>query len=956
MRRLIAATSLVVALAFPALAQRTTGAISGTVKDATGAVLPGVAVSVAGVNIVGSQTTTTNEQGLYRFHNLPPGDYEVVFTIGGFKTVTRRGLRVGVGSTIEVDASLEVSQLQESIEVSGEAPVVDTTSNEVGTNYDRNWVENAPLRRFSFLDLVAAAPGTLHGGDGSGRTMVYGSSYDENSFQLDGVDITENFFNEYSAEPNVDAIEEVEVLSLGAPAEYGNLTGAVYNIVTRQGTNEFHGDVNFFLQSDGLTGNNSTDIRNPDGSFFDACATDTNPDRRCPWTRDKFSDFTAQLGGPIIKDKLWFFGSYQYQQNDYADHGADSSDSLAYVRDGARRYMGKLTWQIDPKHKLVGNFHLDKKDTDNGVSLFSTPTTAWTRNSDTPTPGVAYTGVLSDKTVLDVRYSGFYGSVSGGPTDPDQPRDLKRFYDFDTGIISGGHYYWYEVEPRRTTATAKVSHLADNFLGASHDFRFGVQYSDAKAKGIYGYNDFVYTYSYDYYGTSYRYGYGYDRQPFSYSGNSRNIGVFLDDNVKVTDRLSLNFGMRYDYNKAFSAEQDELDDFGNPTGNSFPQTDFYTWKTFSPRLGFNWKITGDGKTVLKGHWGRYHRSVATGEFANVIGPNVKPTFSGTYIFPPNWDPSNAATAGQFDPDSLALFEGNENLGVDPNYESPYTDQFILSLERELVTGVGASLNYVNKRGRKYAAWDEINGTYTQVPFVDDLGDDPTGNTIQLFQLTSDPAARFFQITNPDGVETDVHAVSFGILKRMSDKWMLNASGTWMRGTGLISEPGGSAFSVGIQQRGGLQFRDFGKNPNDFVNGNGRLRLDVTWNFKVQAVYQLPAGFLVSADFAHRNGPHLVRRARVPFDVTGIPEGTTIFLQKRGENGRLGDVTLLNFRLEKDFKLGEKVKVALIADALNLLNENQHEAVQTANVTSGVFWWPFDPVDPRRLMLGAKLKF
>ena len=101
--------------------------------------------------------------------------------------------------------------------------------------------------------------------------MVYGSSYDENSFQVDGVDITDNYFNEALAEPNTDAIEEVEVLSLGAPAEYGNLTGAVYNIVTRQGTNEFHGDAGFYLQTDGLTSNNTEGIVNPDGSFLDAC-------------------------------------------------------------------------------------------------------------------------------------------------------------------------------------------------------------------------------------------------------------------------------------------------------------------------------------------------------------------------------------------------------------------------------------------------------------------------------------------------------------------------------------------------------------------------------------------------------------------------------------------------------------------------------------------------------------
>lgn len=111
------------------------------------------------------------------------------------------------------------------------------------------------------------------------------------------------------------AIEEVEILSLGAPAEYGNLMGAVYNIVTKQGTNAFHGDASYFYQSDGLSGNNTEDIKLPNGNFYDACSDD--PTKRCPWTRGKYWEVTAQLGGPIIKDKLWFFGSYQHQLDNF---------------------------------------------------------------------------------------------------------------------------------------------------------------------------------------------------------------------------------------------------------------------------------------------------------------------------------------------------------------------------------------------------------------------------------------------------------------------------------------------------------------------------------------------------------------------------------------------------------------------------------------------------------------
>jgi hypothetical protein len=947
MRRLLAAFALLTLGALPVWAQRTTGGISGTVKDSSGAVLPGVTVSVSGPNIVGSQTAVTNEQGFYRFINLPPGEYQLSFTMAGFKTLNRRNLRVAVGGTIAEDASLEMSQLQETVDVVGEVSAVDTTSNEVGSNYDREWVDKAPLRRDSFFGLVAGAPGSLAGGDSnnSSRTMVYGSSYDENAFQVDGVDITDNYFNEALAEPNTDAIEEIEILSLGAPAEFGNLTGAVYNIVTRQGTNEFHGDLGVYFQTDGLTSNNSEGIVNPDGSFMDACPDGVS---RCPFTRDKFTDFSGQLGGPIVKDKLWFFLSYSNQRDYFWDVGVDSSNDLTAARGRTDRYFGKVNWQITPKHKLVGTFHMDKKDDDGGISASSAPETAAKRTAKTPTPGLGYTGVLSDKTVVELRYSGFYGDVKMLPTDPNQPRDLDRFYDVDTGFTSGGHYYWYDLGPKRTTVTAKVSHLADQFLGASHDFRFGVQYSGAQAGGLVGYNDVIYTYSLTYPD----YGYGIHYSPFSYSGDSRAIGVFFDDTVRVNDRLSLNIGARYDYQKAFAAERPRLDDLGNPTGETFAQEDYFTWKNVSPRVGFNLKLTADGKTVLKGHFGRYHRAVATGEYANKLGESITPIFVGPFD----------TTTNQFL--DLILSRSNENLAFDPDYESPYTDQVIGSLERELAKGLGLQLNYVYKRGRKYAGWVDIQGTYDTVPYVDEalgpLDTNPTGRTIELIRLLSDPEEREFRITNPPIMKSDINAVSLGLHKRMADKWQLTASATWLRAKGSLQEGQGGAgeagSGVGIIQRGGLQFRQWGQDPNNYVNADGRLKSDVEWQFKVQALYQLPAGFLVSANFSSRSGAHIVRRTRALRDITNVPENRPILLQPRGENGRLDAVTILDMRLQKDFKFGERTHLSLFADAFNVLNSDTTEGVITSLVESSSYLYPLSPVNPRRVMLGAKVKF
>ena len=916
-------------------AQRTTGDLSGVVKDATGSMLPGVTVSVTGPNIPRAQTTVTTEGGTYRITNLPPGTYDVTFELAGFRTIALRGIRISVGGVVEQNVGLEISTLSETVNVVAETPVVDTTSNEVSTTFGNEWVENAPSRRFGFYDLVAHAPGSVKGGDGSAaaerRTMVFGGSFDENAFQLDGVNVTDNFFSEGFSEPNPDAIEEVEVLSLGAPAEYGNVMGAVYNIVTKQGTNTFHGDVSYFFQSNGLTSNNTKDVTLPNGDFADACSDD--PEARCPWTRGDYYEITGQLGGPIVRDKLWFFGSYGRQQDEFTSIGVNSELPGSSLNTKKDRYLFKATWQMSQNQRLVANFHYDKQPRDGGYSFNETPSTAWTRTQKAPTPGAAYSATLSNRTTLDIRYSGFYGSVTGFPTDPDEPLSQPRILNGDTGQISGGHYYWYTYDADRTTATGKITHHADDFMGADHDFHFGVQYNQAGVSGIYGYNDFIYTYL----ANGQVYGYGNVRQPFSYGARIRNLGAFVDDNIRIADRLTLNLGIRFDTSKAFSPAQEELDDNAQPTGVTFPRADHFTWKSVSPRLGLNWKVTADGKTVIKSHWGRYHPQITTGEFANVIGPSIKPYFQGTYV------PETGEIVDLF------LTSSSENLGVDPDYHSPRTDQFLLGAERELPGKFGVQLNYVRKWGRDFAAWRDTVGTYIQVPVVDNQGEGQTGETINIFRLTSPPGDREFLLGNSDQLFTDIHAVSATLTRRMT-RWSANVGVTHLKGTGLV---GGSARTTSIQQRSGVEFNNFGRNPNDFVNAAGRLNGDVTWQFKLQTVVRLPLGFQASANLDHHTNAHRFRTRTIPASVAGI--SSTLILQPRGELGRLDDTSILDGRVQKDFTFGG-ARASLILDALNLLNENAPQAVQSTNVTSAVYQYPQTFVAPRRFMLSAKFNF
>jgi len=916
-------------------AQRTTGDLIGIVKDASGAVLPGVTVTVTGPNIPRAQTAVTSEIGSYRVANLPPGTYTVSFELAGFKSVSLQGLQVSLGGTLEQNVALEVGALSETVTVAGESPIVDTTSSEVGKTFDKDWVENAPSRRLGFYDLLAQAPGTVKGGDGGlyseRRTQSFGSSFDENAFQLDGVNVTDNYWSEGFSEPNPDAIDQVEVLSLGAPAEYGNLMGAVYNIVTKQGTNQFHGVAGYFFQSNGLTSDNTKDIMWPNGKFADACGD--NPANRCPWTRNDYYEGSALLGGPIVRDKLWFFGSYAHQKDKFTTVGVNSTLPGSPTDITKNRVDSKLTWQIAPSQKLVGSYHYDKSPRDTGYRFNAAPSTAWTRTQRAPTPGVAYTATLSNRALLDVRYSGFYGGVSGYPSDPSQPLSQPRFYHGETSTITGANYYWYTYDAHRTTVTGKLSHHADRFVGAEQDFHFGVQYNEAGVNGIYGLNDFIYTYL----SGGKLYGYATVRQTFSYAGTARNIGAFVDDDVRL-GRLTLNLGVRVDHSHAFAPAQNEVDNVGNPTGKTYPYADFFTWDSVSPRLGANIKLTGDGKTVFKTHWGRYHPQITTGEFANIVGPNVKPYYRGTY------DPATGKISDLF------LLSSSENLSVAPNYSAPRNDQFIVSVEHELTSKIGLQGSYVRKWGRNYGGWSDTVGTYVQVPVIDNVGKDTTGNTINIFRLISDPGARKFALGNQAPLHTDIDAITVNLSKRLT-WWMGNVNVTYLRSTGELL---GSLRTTSIQQRSATTFSTRGQNPNDYVNLDGRLVGDVGLQFKAQGVVRLPLGFQASASLDNRKGAYRIRTRAIPQSVAGQPS-TTILLQPRGDFGRLHDVTIIDARVQKDFSFGG-TRLGLYVDMLNLNDENAPQGVVSSSVTNASYQYPTNFIQPRRAMLSAKLTF
>jgi hypothetical protein len=907
---LVAVLWVTVGMCVPAFAQRTTGEIIGKVADESGSLLPGVAVTLHGAGVAGAPVVVTSETGSYRFPVLPPGTYEVEYALSGFTTLKHTGIQVAVGAVLDLNVTLKLGTVSEVVTVAGDTPVVSPSSAQVSTTYNREWVRNAPVKRFSYFDLINSAPGvsaTSNVGQSTSAQSL-GSSTNENSYQIDGTDI--------SSTPwlNTDAIEEVEVLQLGASAEYGNVQGAVFNIVTRQGSNAFHGDGNVYFQSDALTGRN----------------TSAAADKGFPYHRDTWRDVTLQASGPFIADRFWFFGALQYQRDWDSQPGVDPR--FPALND-TRRVFWKFYYNINQNHKIVHGYHDDYYFIPGIASSFTAPSTIDMSHGDNPTPNLVYTGVLSAKTFIEARFSGFWLHSSNDPNEAGQPRVQPRFEDQDTGQITGGISSWSENRSWRYGAQTKISHLTDRFLGGSHDWKAGVQYSTQGSDNLNGPNDTFLTASLTGKATT-----GTTQLPFHQGAEAFTAGAYVDDTYRL-GRAVVNLGVRYDYSKGMFPSFPLLDAAGLPTGAASAADDeVYHWNTFSPRVGVTFRATD--KTILKGHYGRYFKSIEAGEFRPAV-PSITPAYSFTLD----------AAGNRID---VVQISSNANLRIDPDFKSAYNDQYIVQVEQEVMRDLGLQVNYVYKSGEDYGAWQDIAGSYVPVPYVDSVGADASGETVTVYKLVSNAADRVFLQTNPEGMYMRYKGVTFTANKRMSHNWQGVVSLVLSKSTGRLGSSARFTPSTAQSSQAGTFGRD-AAGPNDFVNSDGLLVGDRPVVAKAQVVYRFPWGLLGSVNVQHQTGRLYSRAIRV--SGLGFPSAPQINMEANTGDRRVADINLLDARVQKEFSLpNSPIRLDVFIDGLNLTNSDQFESVGSSLGTSSAFGVATRYITPRRLQLGFKFRW
>jgi len=916
---------MLLAGAAPTLAQRTTGEIIGKVMDESGAILPGVTVTLRGAGVPGAPTTVTNETGVYRFPVLPPGTYDLEYVLQGFGVMRREAIPIAVGSTVELDITLKVSTLSETVTVTGESPVVNLASAQVSTNYNREWLWNAPVRRFSYFDLINEAPGvsqTSQVGSTTSATSL-GSSTNENQYQIDGTETSSTPW------PNTDVVEEVEVLQLGASAEYGNVQGAVFNIVTRMGGNKLHGDGNLYVQNDKLTSRNTTQ------AF----------DKGLPYHLDQHRDATVQVSGPFVQDKFWFFGSLQYHR---IYDSQPAVDPKFPAKSDARRVFWKFNYNITPNHRFLHGYHDDFYWIPDIASEFDAPSSLNMEHGHNPTPNLVYTGVLSKNTLIEGRFAGFWLQESNEPLQEGAPRIQTRYSDRDTGFTTGGLSSWSEVRSWRYGPQVKLSHYAENFVGGSHDLKLGVQLSTNGSVSLTGPNDTITTYGL----TPGKLPNGTTQLPYYRGTNARWAGTYVDDTLRFGNRTTVNLGVRYDYSKGYYPGFPFLDALGNTTGQtSQSNDDVYHYSVWSPRVGINYKVSD--RTVVKGHFGRYYSALER-DFAGIVP-------STTTVF--NFDCLTLICA----PGNRVNFTSTRpaDLRVDADRKDPYSNQYIFQIEQELVANLGLQVNYVRKDGHDYTGWQDIAGQYQQVTYIDSAGIDATNQPVQVWRLLTPASDRIFLLTTPSGPDgrglfSKYNGATFMLTKRMSHNWQGVISLVVSKSEGRIATSARTG-PASAQSSAAGSFAQTAAGPNDYVNTEGRLIGDRPVVAKAQVVYRFPWGILAAVNAQHQTGRLWSRRINVSSPVArlGFPSAPAINMEANTGDRRVADVNLIDLRAQKDFALSTRTHTTLsvFIDALNMTNNAAFESVgsQTGTATTA-FGVPTRYILPRRLQLGAKIRW
>ncbi len=942
--------SLVVAPA--AFGQSTNGDIQGSVKDESGAALVGVTVTATPQGAGTSKTTVVNENGRFRIPSVAAGLYNVTFSLDGFQTIEQENVKVSIGGTQRLEVAM-TSTFTEELVVTSERPVVDQANTDLGVNVGEDFFQELPTGR-SYTSIARLAPGAQQDACNTNncQTSFYGSTSAENSYYVDGVNTTGIELGQEGQQLNFEFIQEVQVKTGSYSAEYGRAVGGMVSVITKSGGNEFKGDVFGYYD----------DIQS---SLSGAAAA--GPQSRSSHIKEfTKSDIGVDLGGYLVKDKLWFFTAYNRVDNTQTVRAVDNFGTVipgapltgdTFDRDIERDlWAAKLTWAINSSHSFYASAFGDPSTTSGplpGVSLAATPLHI-NGILDTGATDYAanYDGVLSDNFIVNARYSvhneeteqgGAGANVPGYIDNTDPLGDGTTVWGFinpDGSFLESGFGFYQAQDLERENINADATYFLDDF-GGSHEFKLGYEFEDISGvqsnfnggtgQRIYRFNC-TQSDTRDCQGSPYYYRHRFFtgdntlnpetltqsnvQHPLSVGVKTENDAIYFQDTWRPTSNLTINAGVRWETQSLFNADGEVSADIDD---------------NVAPRVGFTWDPTKSGRAKIFAHYGLYYETIPMDIATRSFGGEIS-------IFTYNVSTSPADVAN--DPTvRSSRFLGGGISRVDESTSGEYLDELVIGGEWEVKRSWALGVKYI-QRDLKDVIEDALaaDGDY----FIGNPGQGLMGGTYDLGY-----AFGYNETLHAlDKPTRQYEAIEFTASKRLTKNFQFLASLLW---SDLEGDYDGS-FQLSTGQldpnlNSAFDYYDFS------VNNQGTLSNNREYQAKFDGVYQWDNGLVTSLSAYYRTG--------TPVTAMGYSVAYSnweYYLSERGAFGDVDDAYEADLHVGYPLKLGDKFEVNLLLDVFNLLDaqteilrENRYTIADEPNAFGTVIDWntgqEFAPITP-----------
>ena len=927
--------------ALPAEAQETRGSIEGVVKDSSGAGLPGATVEARSPSLVGVASAVSDETGRYRFPSLSPGMYQVTAIMQGFQSVKVENVRLELGQILQVELTLSLAGVSENVQVVAESPIIDVKQNAAVGSVTSELIERIPRGR-NFTDLVQSAPGATPERK-SGGIQIDGASGSENRFIIDGMDTTNLRSGVSQTDAVVDFIAEVQVKSSGYNAEYRATTGGVISAITKSGGNTFRGSAGTYYSNDAWNGARRPVLRSVPADITKAEYITRPRDAVAQW------DPVAELGGPIFRDRLWFFAGYSHQhiESERDVTFTQNGSSLIIPNNRDRRYLNyNVTSQITKDSRLKFSASNQRRygqertlpDLEpNGTStanpsLYPNPLSERRTNDFyvgdyawvlTPKFFVnANVGYLNYNTfqVTDTEFSDKLRHVFSGsnicnpsaapgssgclfPEIPSSLQQLSAYADFPASTRNARDDFG------RFGISTDATYYAD-FMGR-HTLKGGVQWERFSNDVLTGAQAPTVTLSWnaarstlDAVPRQVRGTYGYYTVARNYTEgaiHSNNLGVFIQDAWTLNNRLTLNLGLRTD-REAIPSYRPE-----NP-GLTFGFAD-----KFAPRVGFAYDMTGDAKSKLYGSWGVFYDIQKLEMPRGAWGAQRWIDYYYT-LDTFNWPtitcegPQGSGCPGTFIEQSDRRLVSNsvENPRIDPNLKPVRAEEFTLGFDHELTPTMSVGVRYAHK-------WlDRL---------IEDVGVQVAG-VGEVFMIAN-PGYGIAEYTLAATCPTcpaqpkakrDYDGLEFRLRKRFNGRWSLNTSYLYSRiygnTSGLASSDENGRVAPNVERLFDGMHMSFDESGNPIY---GRLQTDRPHTFELQGTYDFKWGTGVAVEQFVGTGTPM----QSDITVRNVP----VFEGGRGNLGRTPTFSETSLSIYHDFKLGGTKRLNVNVQIFNLFDQD-----------------------------------